>query len=198
MSITNAFNLISNMNFFMGSIHGRPLSLLWLSSPSSINFHICLNTAVSSLPCMASLPGVTFERVFAEKLRSRLKMAGSNLARLCSGNILGHSHSGMSRQNSAAVSSKATLSMVALSRSTFADWLPFFRTCNQIIWRTCKFGHWLIEITKSLIVKPKSIASHTRKAAETPMITWETMMSRRTNKQKFRTVRKTRWVLSLL
>ena len=82
---------------------------------------ICLNIAVSSLPCMASLPGVTFERVFAEKLRSRLKMAGSTLARLCSGNVLGHSHSGMSRQNSAAVSSKATLSMVALSRSTFAD-----------------------------------------------------------------------------
>jgi len=61
-----------------------------------------------------------FERVFAEKL-SRLKMAGFNLARFCSGNVLGHSHSGMSRQNSAAVSSKATLSMVALSRSTFAD-----------------------------------------------------------------------------
>jgi len=75
-------------------------------------------TAVSSLPCMASLPGVMFERVLAEKL-SRPKMAGSNLARLCSGNVLGHS--GMSRQNSAAVSSKATLSMVALSRSTFAD-----------------------------------------------------------------------------
>ena len=77
-------------------------------------------TAVSSLPCMASLPGVMFERVFAEKL-SLPKMAGSTLARLCSGNVLGHSHSGMSRQNSAAVSSKATLSMVALSRSTFAD-----------------------------------------------------------------------------
>jgi len=69
---------------------------------------------------MASPSEVMFESVFAEKL-SRLKMASSTLARLGSENVLGHSHSGMSRQNSAAVSSKATLSMVALSRSTFAD-----------------------------------------------------------------------------
>ena len=39
-------------------------------------------------------------------------------------------HSGMSRQNSAEVSSKATFNITALSLNTFADWLPFFRTCK--------------------------------------------------------------------
>ena len=43
----------------------------------------------------------------------------------------GMSYSGMSRQNSAEVSSKATLSITALSLNTFADWLPFFRTWNH-------------------------------------------------------------------
>ena len=145
------------------------LKCLKIKDQLSINY--LMSKHCSLLPPMYGISLWSDVRTCVRWEVSCLKMAGSTLARLCSDIVLGHS--GMSRQNSAAVSSKATLSMVALSRSTFADWLPFLRTCNQIIWRTCKFGHWLSEITKSLIVKPKSIASHTRKAAETPMITWK-------------------------